>query len=113
MPLLTDEQRNAIIEDALEDIKNEVVQRCISDVQWKINFAVQEEVKKTVSDFFAVEIRDELLLKLTEQKGEIVQAALDAASGIAEVIGKSLLTTLEANMAQSWSREKIFKVMFG
>lgn len=110
--MFSDEQKQQILDAALEQAKEEIVAQAISNLN-HIEFAVRREVSSIVEEWASTELKQALLEKLTSEKGAIIEAAILSGYAIAEELSKGLVASAADNLSKSYTRKKVFDALFG
>ena len=111
--MFSDEQKQQILDAALEQAKNEIVQQAISNLNYSIEFEVRKEVSSIVENWASTDLKQALVEKLTSEKGAIIEAAILSGYAIAEELSKALVTSAADNLSKSYTRKKVFDALFG
>lgn len=111
--MLTVEQQESIIAEAMEQMKSQLVASAISSVEFQIKQRVADATKAEVDAFFLEEVAPDIRLALVSNKEAIIKAAVVAANDMAETLAKEMSAELAERLGNSWSRKKIFDSMFG
>ncbi len=109
--MFSDEQKQQILDAALEQAKNEIVQQAISNLNYSIEFEVWKEVSSIVENCASTDLKQALVEKLTSEKGAIIEAAILSGYAIAEELSKALVTSAADNLSKSYTRKKVFDAL--
>ena len=112
MGILNEEQTQQIVNGALEQIRQAVIDEAASEATWKVKTAVGNAVNELVTNFVKEEIAPEILTSLRENKSLLIQAAITSAEDMAVMLAKALTETLAENLGGSYNRKKILEAMF-
>jgi hypothetical protein len=99
-----DENRAAI---QLE-VKNKMIARLVENQRWEISGALA----KTVNDFVETEILPEVVKHLQSEKGAIMSAAIQAASGIGDMVALKITERAAKVVATEWDFKKVITALF-
>lgn len=110
--MLTDEQKSALIADAMDEITDAVIEKAKESATWTTQNAVKQEVSTIVKDFFDAEIGPEIKLQLTAHKEQILSAAIASAEQMAIALSEAMTAALVENVGSSYKRKKILEAMF-
>ncbi len=112
MSILTKEQTQEILNGAMEQIKQAVINNAIKEASWKIQVALNDAVSGVVKTFVQEEVAPELLTSLTENKSALISAAITSAESMAIQLAKAMSAELADNLGSSYGRKKILEAMF-
>lgn len=105
------------VQSMLDESRSQVVAAIVDDARrrlsWTVGEQIAEQVKPVVKQFVADEILPELRAQLVEQKGVILEAAVQAAIVIGESVAKSLIAQATQSANDSYRRSKIMDAIFG
>lgn len=110
--MFTEEQKKAILDEALESAKEEIVKTSIESLSHSIKYAIQRSTADVVSQWFDDEFREELLAHLASNKELILAATVEAGEQMAILLSKSMVEVAAKNFESSYDRRKILEVMF-
>ena len=110
--MFTDEQKQQILDDALQSAKQRIVDEAIGKVSWAIQIAVEQQVKVVVTDWVENELKPEIVTRLSSEKAALIDAAFSAGSEISEALTKTLVAKAIENMSQSYKRKAIIESLF-
>ena len=110
--MLSDEQKQEILNEAFEKVKNDVVENAISHVDWNIKNELSTRTNEVVKNWVNEVLAPELLISLNENKGVLIEAALVSAETIATELAKAMTSAVIENMSSSYSRKKIVEALF-
>lgn len=86
-----------------------VLERIKRDLEWNM----PPEVQKAVNTFMAEEIAPAVVKALHDQKGEIIKAAIKAASQIGDALAETMVTNATKSLASYSARDIITKLVAG
>lgn len=111
--MLTDEQKQEILNDAFEQVKAGVIENAITHVDWNIKHELSTKTNELVKEWVLNELKPELVASLNEKKSFLIEAALLSAESMAESLANIMAEKMAENLANSYDRKKILEALFG
>jgi len=112
MGILTEEQTKAILDGAMKQVRDSVIEEAKSQATWAVKTAVASRVTEIIRQFVEDEIKPEILASLTKNKSILIEAALASAQDMAVEIAKAMTETVAENLGTSYKRKKIMEALF-
>lgn len=110
--MLTDEQKQEILNEAFEQVKAGVIKNAINHVDWNIKNELSTRTNELVKDWVLNELKPELVASLNENRSFLIEAAIISAETMAKSLAEGMAAAMAENLASSYSREKILKALF-
>ena len=110
--MFTEDQVNEILTGAFEQIKSQVIENSINQLEWDIKSRLSEEIKTVVHVFVTEEVMPELRQELILKKSEIVKAGVLAAEDMAQQLASAMAAKFSENLGTSYKRSEILKTLF-
>ena len=111
--MLTEKQVQKILDEAGEQIKENLkldFAKAMSDsIRWKL----EEETSKVVNEFVVTEIVPEIKKFMVENKEGIIKSATTAALTVGDKLAAAMIERAIKNLSQSWNVDKLSKEIFG
>lgn len=112
MPILTETQTKEIIDGAMEQIKNGVVEEAKSHISWVTKDAVEMKIREVINKWVEKEVAPELVVSLNKNKSAIMSAAVMSAQDVAKLLADVMTKKLAENLTTSYKRNNILKALF-
>lgn len=107
----------AQIQEMLDAAKPAVIESLKRDLQTQISWDVKNEasriVKETVVTWVNENIVPEIVAELIESKAGLAEVGRKLAPPLVEAMVKTMTEEAIKNLGQSWTRQEIFKKLFG
>lgn len=110
---LTDEQRQNIVDAAIEQIKTKAIENTVNDLARYTTSTVASVIDKEISEFIKAEIVPSLKEELLKHKATLIDAALVSAEEISKKLSEAMLKKLTDKLSRDYEVSNIFKTMFG
>ncbi len=111
--MLTDKQKQEILDEAFEQVKAGVVENAIEHVDWNIKHELSTRTNNVVQEWVLNELKPELVASLNENKSFLIDAALVSAESMAKELAKVMSAKMAENLASPYDRRKIIEALFG
>ncbi len=112
MSILTEEQTKEILNGAIEQIREAVIDEATKGATWRVQESVGSAVNRVVTTFVQEELAPEIITCLREKKSVLIEAAIAGAEGLAVQLAEAMTTQLAENLGTSYKRKKILEAMF-
>jgi Mg/Co/Ni transporter MgtE len=110
--MFTEEQQQEILNEALQSAKEKIVEQATSKLSYEIEWAVKSTVSNIVDEWARDELKPALVERLSSEKSQIIEAAMEAGQEIAVVLTKSLVTAASENLSDRYKRGKVLEDLF-
>ena len=111
--VLTDKQKQEILDEAFEQVKAGVIENAIHHVDWNIKSELAKRTNELVKNWVTEELGPELITSLDENKSVLIEAAIISAEKMAETLASAMAGQMVENLSSSYKRNEILKSLFG
>lgn len=110
---MTEEDLKQFLEDNADAIKAQVKQKMIDGLLAEHRWSMSSQISEIVNEFVRDEIAPAVKEHLQSEKGPIIEAAIKSASGIGDLLAKSLIERAAKNLnGDSYSFRQTLKAVF-
>ncbi len=99
---MTDEELKQFLETNKSEIQSAVREKMIAGLLASHRWEISEQIGKAVNEFIAAEIVPDVRKFLQDEKGPILEAAMQSARQIGDMISKQLVTKAAENIKTSY-----------
>lgn len=110
--MLTQEQINQAVSDALPDVLRGLREQIKESALNTAKYAMHDEITAQVKEWISKELTPEILRVLTEEKEGLIGIAPVFAAKIIESLTEGMVDSVQKKLENSWERKKIFEALF-
>lgn len=105
--------KNEMLEQVMADLEPQMraalAESVMQQVKWQASRCVEEQVKA----WFAENVAGVVIQHLTENKGAVIAASIEAADKIGDVLRDAMVKTATERLSASYSNREVMKQLFG
>lgn len=110
---LTDEQRQAIVDAAIQSIREKAIREATDSLAGWTRSAIAETLDAEVRELIKAEIVPAVKEQILINKAVLVEAAVAAAGDIAEAIRAMLVKRLTEQLSSGYKQAEVVTALFG
>lgn len=113
MELITQEDMQKILNEAKENLQQKTMDAIRDQIVYSMKFSLESAIEKQVDLFMKNELAPSIAQALSDNKPIMVEAAVQAANGLAVEISRAMVNRVVDTMGSPYKRNNVFKALFG